>query len=151
MASTAFTDGITVVLSSWLNDVNSATYTNFGDGTNYTGNLTVGSSKFVVTAASGNLTINTNKFTVAGASGNTLIAGTLALTSDFAIATSKFTVASASGNTLVAGTLNVTGSVAVNTNKFTVDQATGAVMSNSLAGVGTRHVVVDASGNMSAP
>ncbi len=151
MASTTFTDGVSVIYSSWLNDVNSATYANFGDGASYTGNLTVGASTFVVTAASGNLAIATNKFTVAGGTGNTVIAGTLGLAGNFAIATSKFTVAAASGNTVVAGTLNVTGSLAVNTDKFTVDQGTGAILSAALAGIGTRHVVVDASGNMSAP
>lgn len=57
MPSTTFTDNSTVIVASWLNDVNTVTYTLFGNGTSYTGNLTVGSSKFVVTAASGNLAI----------------------------------------------------------------------------------------------
>lgn len=82
MAATNFIDGTTVIIAAFMNDVSSGIYSNLGDGTNYTGNLTIGSTKFVVTAASGNLAINTNKFTVAGASGNTLIAGTLALTGD---------------------------------------------------------------------
>ncbi len=57
MASTVFVDGVSVIYSAWLNDANSATYANFGDGTNYTGNLTVGSSKMTVAAASGNTVI----------------------------------------------------------------------------------------------
>ena len=41
------------------------------------GDLTINTTKFVVTGASGNLAINTDKFTVAGATGNTLVAGSL--------------------------------------------------------------------------
>lgn len=80
MTATVFVDGTTVIIAAFMNDVSSAVYSNFGDGTSYTGNLTVGASKFVVTAASGNIAVNTNKFTVAGATGNTLIAGTLDVT-----------------------------------------------------------------------
>ncbi len=76
MASTSFSDGITVILSSWLNDVNSATYTNFGNGTNYTGNLTVGSSKMTVAAASGN-TVIVGTFAL-GTSGMTVTGGQFA-------------------------------------------------------------------------
>lgn len=76
MTATVFVDGTTVIIAAFMNDVSSAVYSNFGDGTSYTGNLTVGASKLVVTAASGNIAVNTNKFTVAGATGNTLVAGT---------------------------------------------------------------------------
>jgi hypothetical protein len=41
MAATTFTDGVTLIVSAWLNDVDSATYDNFGDGTSYTGRLTI--------------------------------------------------------------------------------------------------------------
>lgn len=64
MASTTFVDGVTLTAAAWFNDVNTVAYTIFGDGSSYTGNIT----------------INTNKFTVAYASGNTAIAGTLAVT-----------------------------------------------------------------------
>jgi hypothetical protein len=41
MASTTFTDGVTLIVSAWLNDVDTVTYDRFGDGSSYTGNLTV--------------------------------------------------------------------------------------------------------------
>lgn len=92
---------MTVILAAWMNDTDSVTYDAFGDGTNYTGNLTIGSSKFTVTASNGNVTVNTNKFTVAGASGNTLIAGTLGVAGISTLA--------------VANTLTATGSISDNT------------------------------------
>lgn len=81
MASTVFVDGVTVILAAWMNDANSATYTNFGDGSSYTGNLTVGSSKM----------------TVAAASGNTVIAGTVAITGAMTGKDISLTTASGSG------------------------------------------------------
>ncbi len=48
MASTNFVDGVTLIVAAWLNDVDTVVYDNFGNGTAYTGNLTVGS----VTASS---------------------------------------------------------------------------------------------------
>jgi len=45
MAHTVFVDGSTVtanrIVAAWLNDADTVTYVRFGDGTNYTGNLTV--------------------------------------------------------------------------------------------------------------
>ena len=41
MASTTFTDNITPIISAWLNDVNSVTYTLFGNGSAYSGVLTL--------------------------------------------------------------------------------------------------------------
>ena len=64
MASTTFTNNVTLTDAAWFNDVNAVAYTIFGDGSAYTGNIT----------------LNTNKFTVAYASGNTAVAGTLAVT-----------------------------------------------------------------------
>lgn len=85
-----------------------------------------GAASFASTLeVTGNFTVNTNKFTVTASSGNTAVAGTLGVTGDFAVNTNKFTVTAANGNTLVAGTLGVTGDFAVNTNKFTVAAASG--------------------------
>lgn len=79
-----------------------------------------------------------NKFTVASSTGNTVIAGTLALTSDLAINTNKFTVTASSGNTIIAGTLGVTGlltyAASIMTESALTDAATIAVdasLSNS--------------------
>ena len=86
-------------------------------------------------AVTGDVSVNTNKFNVTAASGNTAIAGTLSVTGattltgatnivgDFSVATSKFTVAATSGNTVVAGTLQAgatTLSSATITNNLTV-------------------------------
>lgn len=71
MSSTVFVNGVTLTDADWFNDVNSVAYTLFGNGSAYTGALTLGSS--------GNITVNTNKFTVAASSGNTVVAGTLSL------------------------------------------------------------------------
>ncbi len=64
MSAITYTDNVTVIPAAWLNDVNTVAYTLFGDGSSYTGNIT----------------LNTNKFTVAYSTGNTLIAGTLNVT-----------------------------------------------------------------------
>lgn len=64
----------------------------------------------------GNVTVNTNKFIVTAASGNTTVAGTLGVAGDFAVATNKLTVAAATGNTAVAGTLSVTGNFSTSQN-----------------------------------
>src|SRR5258706_8533026 len=40
--SITFTDNFTLIPASWLNNVNTVAYTNFGDGTSYTGILTIG-------------------------------------------------------------------------------------------------------------
>jgi CRISPR/Cas system-associated exonuclease Cas4 (RecB family) len=74
---------------------------------NNTGAVTFGSTL----AVTGNVTVNTDKFVITAASGNTAIAGTLGVTGNFAVNTDKFTVAAASGNTAIAGTLNVTGAI----------------------------------------
>lgn len=63
MASTTFTNNVTLTDAAWFQDVNTVAYTIFGDGSSYTGNIT----------------LNTNKFTVAYASGNTVIAGTASI------------------------------------------------------------------------
>jgi hypothetical protein len=57
MASTTFVDGVTLIVAAWLNDSDSVVYDNFGDGSSYTGNLTVGASTFTVAAASGNTAV----------------------------------------------------------------------------------------------
>lgn len=85
----------------------------------------------------GDISVNTNKFNITAASGNTTIAGTLGVLSNLAINTNKFNVAALSGNTTIAGTLGVTGAttlsstlgvtgnVAINTNKFNITALSG--------------------------
>ncbi len=90
------------------------------------GTATLTSTATVVTVpvalnVTGDITVNTDKFTVTASSGNTLAAGTLtvtgaatlsstlAVTGDVSVNTNKFTVAASSGNTVVAGTLAITG------------------------------------------
>lgn len=70
-----------------------------------TGNITINTSKFVVTGSSGDLAINTSKFTVAGATGNVVILG------DVAVNTTAFTVTAATGNCGVGGDLAVAGNI----------------------------------------
>lgn len=41
MSSTTFTDGVTVLLAAWCNDANTVVYDIFGDGSSYTGDMTV--------------------------------------------------------------------------------------------------------------
>lgn len=84
-------------------------------------------------AATGNFSINTNKFNVTASSGNTTVAGTLGVTSDFAINTNKFTVTASSGNTLVAGTLTSTGTIAA-TAAATVGTTLGVTGASTLTG-----------------
>lgn len=70
-----------------------------------TGNETVGGTLGIT----GDVSVNTNKFNITASSGNTSIAGTLGVTGDVAINTNKFNVTASSGNTTIAGTLGVTG------------------------------------------
>lgn len=112
--------------------------------TNFTGDLSVGTNKFTVAAATGD-TIITGHTTISGlfdtnrarvmqqlevANGAT-VQGGLSSTGNFAVNTNKFNVTAATGNTTVAGTLNVAGRTALNgglaldTNKFVVDDGTG--------------------------
>jgi hypothetical protein len=78
-----------------------------------TGNVSVNSDKFIVTASdgnvagAGNLSINTDKFVVASASGNTQVAGTMTVGGDTSIQNGFMTVARA-GDQLV--TIKATGS-----------------------------------------
>ena len=60
-------------------------------------------------ASTGDFSVATSKFTVTAASGNTSVFGTLSCGGNFAVNSSKFTVASSTGNTVVDGTLNVAG------------------------------------------
>ena len=89
------------------------------------GDLSVGSTKFLVDGGTGDLSINTNKFTVEHATGNTLVAGTLDVTGDVTVNTNKLTIAAATGNTAIAGTLDAAGDFAINSDKFTVSAVTG--------------------------
>lgn len=103
MASINFTNYETVIPAAWLNDVNTVAYTLFGNGTSYTGALTLG--------ASGNITVNTNKFTVDASTGNVVAAGSI--TFDSAVigggyGSTGVTISSA-GNIQANGTLTVDG------------------------------------------
>jgi hypothetical protein len=57
-------------------------------------------------SATGNLTINTNKFIVTATTGNTVVAGTLSSVGDFSVNTDKFTVESSSGNATSKGIIS---------------------------------------------
>lgn len=97
MSATTFTDGVTLIVAAWLNDVDSVTYDNFGDGSSYTGNLTIGASKV----------------TVAAASGNTAIAGTLSQLGAVSGTAYSVSVPTATATTLFAVTSVLTGGGAV--------------------------------------
>ncbi len=60
-------------------------------------------------AVTGNVSVNTNKFNITAANGNTTVAGTLGVTSDLSVNTNKFNVTAASGNTAVAGAIDFSG------------------------------------------
>lgn len=64
-----------------------------------TGNETVGGTLGIT----GDVSVNTNKFNITASSGNTSIAGTLGVSGDVSINTNKFNVTASSGNTTIAG------------------------------------------------
>jgi hypothetical protein len=105
----------TAVIDSSRNLVNIQNITN-------SGNLTINTNKFVVTAASGNTSIagtlgvtgSTTLSSTLGVTGATTLSSTLGVTGDFAINSNKFNVTAASGNTAIAGTLGVTGATSLN-------------------------------------
>jgi hypothetical protein len=124
-----------------------------------TGNSAVSGNMLIsgTTESTGNFSVNTNKFNVTAASGNTTIAGTLGvtgnstLTGDLAInggdltttattfnllndtattiniagGATALTIGSTTGTTTVRNDLATTGGITVNTNKFTVASGTG--------------------------
>lgn len=53
MSSITFTDNVTPIPASWLNDVNSVTYTLFGNGSSYTGVLTLAGTTDATSTSSG--------------------------------------------------------------------------------------------------
>ena len=114
----------------WINSTSawtSSEHLNLASGKEYRINNTavVDSSRNLVNISnvtqSGNLTINTNKFIVTAASGNTSIAGTLGVSG----ATTLSTTLAVTGVTTLSSTLNVTGDVAVNSNKFNITASNG--------------------------
>jgi hypothetical protein len=86
----------------------------------------------------GDLSVNTNRFSVTAASGNTTVAGTLGVTGagtfsstlgvtgDVAVNTNKFNVIAANGNTTIAGTLGVTGATTLSSTLGVTGNATFA-------------------------
>jgi hypothetical protein len=79
----------------------------FGATLGVTGNLTVNTDKFVVTAASGNTAIAGTL----NVTGGTTLASTLDVTGNLAVNTDKFIITASNGNTDIAGTLNVDGTI----------------------------------------
>ena len=124
--------------------------TTLSDTLAVSGDVTVNTDKFKVTASDGSLAITTDKFTVAGGSGNTLSKGTLGVEGDVSfgpstgrtfevrasdgslnISSGKLTVAGGSGDTLIAGTLGVTGATTLSDTLA----VTGATTVSSTLGV----------------
>ena len=148
----AVTDVVSV-----LNDIYTKKFNRSGG--DITGDISVNTNKFNITAASGNTTIagtlgvlsnlaiNTNKFNVAALSGNTTIAGTLGVTGattltglfttngDLHVGASKVTMLSATGNTAIAGTLSVAGITSLAITSTTSLNASGACLFSSTLGV----------------
>lgn len=133
--------GATARTSIGLGTGNSPTFTalTLSSTAAITGNLTVGSNTFVVTASSGNaavggtlgvtgnVAVGSNTFVVTASSGAVAIGG------DVTVNTNKFTVAASSGNTVVAGTLGVTGATTLSA-ALTYG---GVALSNSVTGTGS--------------
>lgn len=113
MAHTTFSDGVTLTAAAWFQDADTVTYTLFGNGSSYTGALTLGSG--------GNIAVNTNKFTVAASTGNTLVAGTLSVTGHVTLEAITSTGATGTGKlvfdttpTLVTPVLGVATATSIN-------------------------------------
>ena len=116
MAHTVFVDGSTVtanrIVAAWLNDADTVTYVRFGDGTSYTGNLTVPGT----TSLTGTLTA-----AAINASGTVAMAGaatvgtTLGVTGALTAGTAGSSVNTISGIDRV---LTLVGQTAASTNAF---------------------------------
>src|SRR5207247_1477658 len=108
-----------------------------GQAQNLLGNATVSGTLGVT----GNFSVNTNKFNVTAASGNTTVAGTLGVTSDLTVNTNKFIVTALTGNTTVGGTLSVLGATITGptSGTFGIDGgfANGALNIGTTANTGT--------------
>ena len=111
--------------------ITSGTSTSFG-------NFTVGTSKFVVTAASGNTDIQGTLDVL----GITTLAAGLNANGGINVDSGKFIVADATGNVSTQGTLSVDGAVTL---KSTVDLGSTGQMKITAAGVMT-HGVIDGTG-----
>ena len=86
-------------------------------------------------SSTGNFSVNTNKFTVTATSGDTTVGGALMATGNFAVNTNKFTVNASNGNTVVAGTLTSTGNFTVGSDKVVVTATTGDIAIASTGGI----------------
>lgn len=53
MAQTTFTDGVTLIVSAWLNDVDTVTYSRFGNGSSYTGILSIADTTDATSVSTG--------------------------------------------------------------------------------------------------
>jgi len=144
-------------VTSALNDLYTKKFNRSGG--DITGNISVATNKFNVTASTGNtsiagtlgvagnMSVNTNKFNVTATSGNTSIAGTLGVTGattltgllttngNLYVGASKVTMLSSNGNTAIAGTLSVAGTTSLAITSTTTLTATGACLLSSTLGV----------------
>ena len=128
MAHTVFVDGSTVtanrIVAAWLNDADTVTYVRFGDGTSYTGNLTVPGT----TSLTGALTY-----------GGVTLSNSVTGTGSMMLAASPTTT-----GTLTAAVINASG--LVSTGALTVTKAAaGDALTVTAAGSKTAFLYVDAS------
>lgn len=130
MAHTVFTNGVTLTDSSWFNDNDSVTYTNFGDGTNYTGLLT--------TSKINNLAISTGSFTVTLTGVTTTVTGTAYYSMQNNSVILDIPILSGTSNTTACTITGIPSALQPVSNKawvvITEDSSSGAVGLASLAG-----------------
>lgn len=104
----------------------------FGSDLQVLGSLTVSGSFLPSTVnvsgtlnSTGNFSVDTNKFNVTASNGNTSVAGTLDSAGDFSVATNKFIVNSSNGNVTNTGSIN----------GVSVGQGGGNIATNTSVGV----------------
>ena len=157
MADTTFTDGTTLVVSAWLQDINNVYYRLTANRVPYaTGTALTSSANLTfngTTLTAHTLTVSTGALTGVSAAFST----TLAVTGDVTSSAGDFLTSDGRVFGFGAGTTYIQGSSAGNSLSVVINGASrmsfasGAVTIASLAGSGTRTVVVDANGVLSAP